>query len=348
MKKRSIRTIIVICLIVILLHLLLFLGLFLLQLQHEFSMPTIRMEDLLKYQQTPPTAQTPSEQQKKEDENRTEEKKEEWASLRPQASSFGAPVIMYDEPDDADLPQIEGAQQADDPDYSQNTTDHDSAEPESAPEEKPQAPTQAEQQAPESISTSLEQLIEKITPEHQAAAQNTSTDKPKPKPVRKRRPRRRKRPQNAQSGKNITLADITQGFLEQWKNKGPNLVRMHGNDNAAPTEEQIRYERYAARILWCLQNAWNIKLSELPRHVAVESELQICMVIDKNGKLENVSVMRSCGHSEVDRFIVGTIQYASSSFPPLPGFIKEVPFYMPWVIKLRLEKHGGPARFSMY
>lgn len=350
MKKRSRRTIILICLIVILLHILLFVGLFLLQLQHDFAMPTIRLEDLLKNQQSTQTPQTTSEEQKKESETLKEEKKEEWASLRPQASSFGAPVIMYDEPDDADLPQIEDAQQADDPDYHEQATDKDTSQEPETVEEKPVTQTPTEKQAPDSLSTSIEQLIEKISPEHQTVTQNTPPESPKPtrQPVRKKRVRRRKRPQRGQPGKNITLADITQGFLEQWKNKGPNLVRMYGNDNAAPTEEQIRYERYAARILWCLQNAWNIKLSELPRHVAVESDLQICMVINKQGKLDTVTVMRSCGHTEVDKFIVGTIHYASSSFPPLPGFIKEVPFYMPWVIKLRLEKNGGPARFSMY
>jgi len=319
------------------------------QMQHEFSMPPVRMEDLMQ-KQTPTQSQSSPESKQEEPE---EEKKQEWASLRPQASSFGAPVILYDEPDDGDLPQIESAQEAIEPDYQGPAANEQLAEQELTQEEDlaPEEKTSEPEQTPliEPLSKSIEQLIEKISPETLNAIQEqTPSAKPARQTNRTKRTRRRKRAQKKQAGKNITLADITQGFLEQWKNKGPNLVRMYGNDNAAPTDEQIRYERYAARILWCLQNAWKIKLSELPRHAAVESELQICMVINKQGKLENVTVVRSCGHSEIDRFIVGTIQYAGSSFPPLPGFIKEEPFYMPWVIKLHLEKQGGPARFSMY
>lgn len=123
---------------------------------------------------------------------------------------------------------------------------------------------------------------------------------------------------------------------------------MYGNDNAAPTEEQIRYERYAARILWCLQNAWNIKLSQAPTQVPLESDMHICMVISKEGKLDAVNIVRSCGRSDIDKFMVDTIQYAGTSFPPLPGFIKEVPFYMPWIIKIQLGSHATRPRFSMH
>ena len=123
------------------------------------------------------------------------------------------------------------------------------------------------------------------------------------------------------------LAGIMSGYLEQLQNEGENLIKTIGGDpNKKPTAEQIKYERYLAKIQWCLQNAHNINQDKCLNHEPVQAKLTLFFTLDRLGKMSNLRIMQSSGNNFVDTYILSLFNSASSSFPPLPSYIKEDPY----------------------
>jgi outer membrane biosynthesis protein TonB len=311
-KKKAI-----ILIIALLLHLfLLFLIFFIYKLKDSYA-PIIMAPD----QTTAPNAvDAPAPEQ---------QTMPDWASLRPSASNFGAPVIMHDESpatiqDQPPAPDIQSQEHEDVPETQEIKEVQES-------QDITQKPVAQEIDQP----IMMPAIPDTLVPQWQAKPEKSNTqeevkqESAKPRPLRKKRQKK-----NNQSNKQITLADVTRGFLNHVKNEGSNLIRLYGNDNATPNEEQLKYERYFARLAWNMQNAWNIKKHELQLQKPVETDIDLTLTIGADGKLSKLVLVRSCGMTSVDTFLCKVIEYAGSSFPPLPSFIKEIPYQMPWRINI--------------
>ena len=123
------------------------------------------------------------------------------------------------------------------------------------------------------------------------------------------------------------------GYLEQLTQEGENLIKTIGGDpTKRPSTEQLKYERYLAKIQWCLQNAHNINREKCQMHEPIETTLQVMFVLNRSGKMSDLKIVQSSGNAFVDRYIKSLFEFASSSFPPLPAYIKEDPYHLLYTV----------------
>lgn len=123
------------------------------------------------------------------------------------------------------------------------------------------------------------------------------------------------------------LAHITRGYLEQLAHEGENLIKTIGGDpNKMPSAEQLKYERYLAKIQWCLQNAHNINRDKCQMHEPIQTTMRVYFTLTREGKMADLKIIQSSGDAFVDRYIRSLFETASSSFPPVPTYIKEDPY----------------------
>jgi len=96
---------------------------------------------------------------------------------------------------------------------------------------------------------------------------------------------------------------------------------MHGKQKGIPCDEQIKHERYAQKLLWCLQNSLNIHRERLSPSLIIDNPLEIALTVNKNGSIKHCVVVKSSGNRLFDRFFLSIFNDASTSFPPIPNYI---------------------------
>ena len=144
------------------------------------------------------------------------------------------------------------------------------------------------------------------------------------------------------------LANITKGYLQQLHEEGENLIKTLGGDpNKKPTAEQLKYERYLAKIQWCLQNAHSINQDKCQLQEPINSAMRIYFVVNREGKMTGFKIVQSSGKAYVDQYISSLFTYASSSFPPLPAYVKEdhLPLTYTVMVNWNTGSHTGFSRY---
>jgi TonB C terminal len=144
------------------------------------------------------------------------------------------------------------------------------------------------------------------------------------------------------------LAGITRGYLQQLHEEGENLIKTLGGDpNKKPTAEQLKYERYLAKIQWCLQNAHSINQDKCQLQEPINSAMRIYFVVNREGQMTGFKIMQSSGKAYVDQYISSLFTYASSSFPPLPAYVKEdlLPLTYTVMVNWNTGSHTGFSRY---
>ncbi len=123
------------------------------------------------------------------------------------------------------------------------------------------------------------------------------------------------------------IASITRGYLEQLTNEGTDLIKTIGGDpNKRPTAQQLKHERYLAKIQWCLQNSHNINKEKCLTAEPIHATMKVYFALKKNGAMESLQILQSSGNPFVDNYIKTLFEHASSSFPPVPSYITEEPY----------------------
>lgn len=144
------------------------------------------------------------------------------------------------------------------------------------------------------------------------------------------------------------LAGITRGYLQQLQDEGENLIKTLGGDpNKKPTAEQLKYERYLAKIQWCLQNAHSINQHKCITQEPIEAGMRVFFVLNRDGAMSDFKIVQSSGKAYVDQYISALFQTASSSFPPLPAYVKEDHFPLTYTILVNWNT-ASPVGFSRY
>lgn len=218
-----------------------------------------------------------------------------WAELRPGASTLSDSMEMPEEPLGISLEEASSAETGD----SSDETDEQNAQP---LHDEPPAIDNSNGYA-----TKIAALKEELKPQKHGAKKNkVSLQK-----------------QQAQKA----LAQITRGYLEQLSHEGENLIKTIGGDpTKMPSAEQLKYERYLAKIQWCLQNAHNIHRDKCQMHEPIQTTMRVYFTLNREGKMADLKIIQSSGDTFVDRYIKSLFETASSSFPPVPAYIKEEPY----------------------
>lgn len=130
----------------------------------------------------------------------------------------------------------------------------------------------------------------------------------------------------------ITLAQLTQGFLHQRKElSGSYGISMMGINRGIPSDEQMKYERYLQKLLWCLQNSLQINRRQQPPF-ASNGPVHVFFSLNRDGILQQLSIKKSSGNMYVDQFVLFIFRDASSSFPPVPSYLTDDPFSMTCIV----------------
>lgn len=257
---------------------------------------------------------------------------ESWGQFKPRAGTLGASMEMPDGPIGIEMPGKNSENDAADgqQDEESSETSDESGQESDGGKNSLEFSAQVSYENTESIVTSSQEKPNNSnTPfhpeEHASASRRTK-----------------------KSAARKALAGITRGYLQQLQDEGENLIKTLGGDpNKKPTAEQLKYERYLAKIQWCLQNAHNINQEKCMPQEPIESAMKIYFVLNRDGKMTGFKILQSSGKAYVDQYISSLFQFASSSFPPLPAYIKEEYFPLTYTVIVNWNS-GSHMGFSRY
>ena len=129
-----------------------------------------------------------------------------------------------------------------------------------------------------------------------------------------------------------TIEQLANGFLDHVKTNGTDTITTYGKKGIMPTDEQLKHQRYAEKIAWCLQQSFkhnHERLTDYHRCV-----VEVFLALNKNGTINQVSIAKPSGKPRVDQFVLYTFQDAQSSFPPVPNYFKEDPYKIVYIIQV--------------
>ena len=233
------------------------------------------------------------------------QKKDEWVETKSRASNFGAPVFFKDTPEqkiEQSPEQIVAAPQEDLLDL----------------ELEPQVHTNAvlkHNEVVESNNTALQPAQASPTPSVKKRAprkKRTQTKQSPPQnPFAAPQPNAQKPP--------LSLAQLTQGFLNHIKDEGKYSVSMLGNKSGLPSAQQMQYERYLQKLEWCVENSFRINRSRSPL-MAIKKDvtIHVLLALHQDGTIKQLAVAQPSGNTQLDTYTLFIFQDASSSFPPVP------------------------------
>jgi hypothetical protein len=262
---------------------------------------------------------------------------EQWAATKACPSRFGAPVLFFDPPDNYYQEQTSSSLSL--PVNSADTGDENSqsptieklaqssAEPINPYEASPD-PSYTSKNGSETLHDTkhLDTVSLVNASKHHTISKNTATQSTK---IAGKQP--------------LTLAHITKGFLDQLsQNGGAHAVTMRGDKNKIPTDEQLKHERYLARLQWCIQNAMKIHETRYTqKNYQEKTSLDIYLAIDKDGLLKELVLLRSSGITELDAFMLFVFENASGGFPSVPEFFKKDLYTIVFTVKFNESiEHG--------
>ena len=267
----------------------------------------------------------------KKEQTKLLKRQEQWAALKPRASQFGAPVIFQNTPSQS-AQQDQSTPQQDPsihPPSLKTSADRQSERDEMVQTEKLQ---KEEQQLLDHIIKQVQKEEKTIwkTPSTSSATQSAQGERDTkqqeeklPAPSKKILIQKEQTPQpKPVAKKQLTLADITKGFIHQLKNEGNNTIKVDGDSNKLPTDEQLKHERYIQRLVWCLQNSLKIHHKYI-QNVQNATDPEVFMVLSEKGKLEDVRIVRTSKNQELDLFMLFVFKDASSAFPPVPKYLNK-------------------------
>ena len=284
--------------------------------------------------------QKPHSLQDKENEPKQDNQhKEQWVETKARKNNFGAPVIFQDIPNEQKIIEQEETTAPEQPLQETLKKIQDIKE----PENKPFQNIRPDKADPEEKNVSLQKLQQKSIPN---SKQSLPQKKPTPSPQKTiKTPHQIKKnnnqPQTVAKKPPLSLAQLTQGFLNHVKDEGTHAIHMLGKKTGIPSDEQIKHERYLQKISWCLQNSFNINNDRFPRSVTSAANLHIQLSLNRDGSMKNCNVVKTSGNLHIDKFTLFVFNDASSSFPPVPQYLPYDPFSVTYVITLNANEQNS-------
>jgi outer membrane biosynthesis protein TonB len=280
---------------------------------------------------------SPEEQQKELEQ--TIKQKEEWAETKARAGNFGgAPVMFVDDPDEQTEPSIAPEKIKDEVEHLQEN------KPEKSIEENKEIIEEHDE-----ISFLPQSYLDEATKDRQTSLSTMPPqDKkiiPKKAPQKKTSTISQIKQATSKPKPPLTLAQLTQGFLDHMKNEGSHAIHMLGKKSGRPSDEQIKYERYLQKLSWCLQNSYHIHQHRFPPSANLDDKVHVLLSLNKDGSLKHCQIAKTSGNRDLDNFTLFIFNDASSSFPPVPHYLPHDPFTMTYIIMVAATQEN---RFQMY
>jgi len=229
----------------------------------------------------------------------------EWAEQIAGSSQFGTPIMLHDEPELSVQAEAVPASQEQDPTHDQ-------------PEEQPEVIEAPLEKNDELVIQEPLELIQEV----KQLAKQKQQERKKDKEKHQLTITKPKQPtgQPALELPQVTLADITRGFLNQM-GSGNATMNSKGKTGAQLPAEQIQYQRFMQKIHWCIQNSFNIHRSRLNLTCPAQGTIKMGLILNRNGRLHELQIIQSCGNKAVDDFMYYIFKEAGDSFPPVPKYI---------------------------
>ncbi|GEM_PF-5987646 len=279
-----------------------------------------------------------------------EQSNDVWVNRKAAPSQFGAPVVFYDEPEQAEamcdeqaedtLHEIDSLEQdvpkhveneATNPqEYAQgvsNDASHQETSQDQSIDQQAMEASKKDSEQPGNTPIAVDAVEQdmKKTPNSEQARQEQHA--PSPKLMRQDRVKSKKAPIQqgaAQQRNKVTLAQLAQGFLQyaQQEEGGDALLEVRGGRDGVPTDEQLKHERYWQKIAWCMQREFrtlSIAQHEMP---SIPFEIGWNMLLNRDGSIYHLELLISSGNGAFDERYARTIHAASTAFPPVPSFFK--------------------------
>jgi outer membrane biosynthesis protein TonB len=268
----------------------------------------------------------------------------EWVEAKARVGNFGTPVFFQDEFE----PEQSEIQSSFAPSFAESSGGHSKAtdDKQEVIENKPEENLEEEKQQ----ETITQKESTPTTPAPQQTSFTTQDSQPKPIQPTKQAPAR-PRPSHPRTVSQtpkplsapkppLTLAQLSQGFLNHVKHEGNHAVHMLGKKSGRPTDEQIKYERYLQKLSWCLQNSFNIHNDRFPRSANNDDSVQVLLALNKDGSLKDCRVSKTSGNRDLDYFTLFIFKDASTSFPPVPEYLPHDPFAINYIIMVGASEDG--------
>ncbi len=237
----------------------------------------------------------------------------EVAALKPGASQLGIPEDFKEE------------------DYFEAAIPPD---PQDAPSEEPMQQAPPPQETPiMNTSVQAEQSIQKpitdpITIKQVEASFSKQAKQEQPPTQQSDSPKKTKGPIQ----KELQFNDLARGFLNSLNEGGNDLMERKGNENIRPDFEEMRYLSYMHKIIWYMQNEWRRNQTLMNSQVPPLVITGVSVTINKDGVVQQASIIQSCGNNQIDEAIIQGIR-AASPYPPLPAHFKKDIFTAEFGIK---------------
>jgi TonB family protein len=244
--------------------------------------------------------------QKKNDESvETEQKKHEWVATQARNGNPGAPVFFKDEP-------------------REQTIETDTVD----KKEEPQSPPATVMENNDKTQTTTVVILPQETMPQKTA---TTTNKQKKSP-----------PQTTVAKKQLpSLAQLTQGFLNQVKNNSNYAVSILSATKGLPSDEQLKYENYLHKLGACLHTALVTNKPSMSFINPTQPRIVVALVINRDGSLRRLGLTESSGDRRLDQYTLSVIKDASTSFPPIPHYLPDNPFEIGYVISLATREKNN-------
>ncbi|MCL4229198.1 TonB C-terminal domain-containing protein [Candidatus Dependentiae bacterium] len=299
-----------------------------------------------------------------------EQSSDVWVNRKAAPSQFGAPVVFYDEPEQAESmceELVEGAdplaqnvqhdvnhEEADRQELAQDLSDdvkHQEVTQQQSGDQQVVETPKRDSEQPGDITAVVEvaeQNIQKTSNTEQSRQEQRT---PPTKLMRQNKIKSKKVPVQQGSAKQkngLTLAQLAQGFLQyaQQEEGGDALLEVRGGRDGVPTDEQLKHERYQQKIAWLLQRELQMKpfvASEFPEPPFVVGwEL----LLNRDGSIHELVLLASSGNPVFDEKYAKIIWAASSSFPPVPHFFKDDVYSICFYCRVDAKAKASRIKFS--
>jgi outer membrane biosynthesis protein TonB len=284
------------------------------------------------------------------------------AALKPKASSFGAPLIFQEEPDNQPTlfdphSQEEFSQDAlnnQDKETPIGQPKKDIIEPQQ-PDQDNQPQTEQKKMIEQESSSQQESLkteqihLQELSPE-KTSEKNLTQDNPQvkleekniepkvhqkkmesqPQQVSRHVPDRKTQSAGPIKRK-LTFADLAQGFIESIKNEGEDWIEREGDPNKRPDIKDLKYISYVQKLIWHMQNEWKAEQSKLKLIINHNLILTLIVTILKDGTLGGIQIVQPSGSNELDSFLIKGIEKAAP-YPSVPNHFNTDSFDFPLAI----------------
>jgi outer membrane biosynthesis protein TonB len=204
-----------------------------------------------------------------------------------------------------------------------------------APEQKPQVQEPIQEEKPHVIVQKTPTLQKKPTESRVVqktpapAEQKITQAKPyQPKPVeRAQSTQRRQATLPPRKSSQRLMASLAASFLHEARDEQDHEITIIGDPRRMPTADQIKHERYLARLQQCLHTSCITLMPHAPALTEWPGNPTIRMKLNRDGSISNLTLVKSSQNGALDSFFMMAFQDAGRSFPPLPSYFPR-PFYM--------------------